>query len=195
MRRYWVSPHKAATFLDEWVVGRTVQKEGGKGQKAGHPIGPPQPALEGQRTIGHKSLTRYVECLVRLWDQQQHSEDNPYPHPRDGPITNVIDTVKRNTLTQRRENFADKLVGTYVDGLTNMDLQQAMGDYGFQRNNPEGLRDRAMVLLSHYGMLRSGNLCSLEMSDCYSEIIEGEGPTPCDGTADKTICTRVQICG
>lgn len=122
---------------------------------------------------------RYIEALVRLWMRQAQSEGNTAAHPREGPVSTIIDTVKRSKAIHDRQNHTDKLVGSYVDGLTSPELIAQMADHGFQRNNPEGLRDRSMILLSHYGMLRSGNLCNLELSDCFASEVMAEGPTTC----------------
>lgn len=42
---------------------------------------------------------------------------------------------------------------------------------------------RAMALMAHYGILRSGdyNLSASELSDYLTEYVAGEGPTPCNG--------------
>lgn len=130
---YFVTPFRAAALLQDEVVGRAVRARGKtKPQAVGNtqaPIEPgvPQPAT---RTIGHKSLMRYVEALVRLWNKQGQSQGNTAPHPREGPVSTIIDTVKRTKAISDRENYADKLVGTYVDGLANPELIARMADHG-----------------------------------------------------------------
>lgn len=139
--------------MHSWVVSRPVRQRGG-GKVANDGREPPPELQPGDRVIGAKSILRYVEALSRLWDRQQRSSPkNEAGHPRDGPITAIIDTAKRSTAQKRRDNYDDKLVGTYVDGLTSPHLLRNMAVHGLLRNTPEGLRDRAMVLLSHYGML------------------------------------------
>lgn len=139
-------------------MGRPVRQRGrGKNTEPG----PPPVSIEGQATIGHKTVARYVEALVIIWDRQQRTEGNNAPHPRDGAVKNIIDNANRTKAKPARGHFADKLVGASVEALTSPELLVRMADYGFERNNSEGLRNRAMMLLSHYGMLRSGNLCAL----------------------------------
>lgn len=55
----------------------------------------------------------------------------------------------------------------------------SIGKYGYERNSSEGLRDGAMYLLSHYGMLRGHNVRDIELPDMWTMELEEEGHSPC----------------
>lgn len=73
------------------------------------------------------------------------------------------------------------LEGTILDGYSKNDELGAILDTGFKRNTPEGLRDRAMAALCHYGLLRGQSARGIQLADMhYTSLDDLEGPTPCD---------------
>lgn len=70
---------------------------------------------------------------------------------------------------------------TFLDGYSTIDEFAAILGEGLTRNNREGLRDRAMAALSHYGVLRGENARGIQLADLqHLPLDEREGPTPCD---------------
>jgi hypothetical protein len=70
---------------------------------------------------------------------------------------------------------------TFLDGYsTDEELASILGE-GFIRNNQEGLRDRTMAALSHYGVLRGESTRGIQLADLqHLPLDDKEGPTPCD---------------
>jgi hypothetical protein len=70
---------------------------------------------------------------------------------------------------------------TFLDGYcTDTELAAILGE-GLRRNNAEGLGDRAMAALSHYGILRGESTRGIQLPDLQQlPLDEHEGPTPCD---------------
>lgn len=70
---------------------------------------------------------------------------------------------------------------TFLDGYcTDAELAAILSE-GLTRNNQEGLRDRAMVALSHYCVLRGETTRGIQLADLqHLPLDEKEGPTPCN---------------
>jgi hypothetical protein len=72
-------------------------------------------------------------------------------------------------------------LGTFLDGYSTNDELGAILDVGITRNTPEGLRDRAMAAMCHYGLIRGQDVRGIELPDVqYFSLGDREGPTPCD---------------
>lgn len=73
------------------------------------------------------------------------------------------------------------MTGTFLDGYhLNEELARLLNN-GLDRNTPEGIRDRAMIAASHYGLLRGQNCRGMQLPDVqYLSLDKREGPTQCD---------------
>jgi hypothetical protein len=73
------------------------------------------------------------------------------------------------------------LSGTFLDGYSKEDDFKEILETAFKRNTPEGLRDRTMVALCHYGLLRGQDARGMQFPDVqYISLEDQEGPTLCD---------------
>lgn len=65
---------------------------------------------EGGRdeTISASTVDQYVAAMVSLWEDQQRAGVNSYPHPRSGPVHELIDTLKRTQVAKDRREYKDR---------------------------------------------------------------------------------------
>jgi hypothetical protein len=68
-----------------------------------------------------------------------------------------------------------------LDGYHTTDQVAKIMNEGLERNSTEGLRDRTMAAVSHYGLLRGEDARGIQLPDIqYLPMEHREGPTPCD---------------
>jgi hypothetical protein len=72
-------------------------------------------------------------------------------------------------------------IGTFLDGYS-LDQQFAkILTEGLDRNSSQGLRDRTMAALSHFGLLRGENTRGIQLPDLqFLSLDDREGPSICD---------------
>ena len=70
---------------------------------------------------------------------------------------------------------------TFLDGYHKTDQVAKILGEGLTRNSVEGLRDRTMPALSHYGLLRGEDVRGIQLPDVqHLPMDHREGPTQCD---------------
>lgn len=70
---------------------------------------------------------------------------------------------------------------TFLDGYHKTDQVAKILGEGLTRNSVEGLRDRTMAALSHYGLLRGEDVRGIQLPDVqHLPMDHREGPTQCD---------------
>lgn len=73
------------------------------------------------------------------------------------------------------------LIDSFLDGYHTTEQFTSLLREGLDRNSPEGLRDRLMAALSHYGILRGEDARGIQLPDIqHLPMDHREGPTICD---------------
>ncbi|KAF1327260.1 hypothetical protein FI667_g7764, partial [Globisporangium splendens] len=125
---------KLVDFLDNFVVPR-----GNKRFKQAD--GTPQ-------ALGFESIDAYVKAIVDLYQQQKSLGMNEESHPRGMALRALVDLLKRSEVTRKREAYADRGVGTVLDGY-NVEDMKALSSFWLSQQSGVALRDRVDFLLGH----------------------------------------------
>lgn len=72
-------------------------------------------------------------------------------------------------------------VDSFLDGYHKVEQLSSILNAGLVKNTPQGLRDRTMAALSHYGLLRGEDARGIQLPDVqHLPMDHREGPTACD---------------
>ena len=122
------------------------------------------------------------------------NDNNPRSHIS---VRELIQTCKLQTAAYKKSHLNDRIegnplfvttynlsslsvLGTFLDGYCTQEEWSTICREGLQRNSVEGLRDRTMAMVSHYGLLRGENVRGMQLPDVHSLTLENEGPTRCE---------------
>ena len=62
------------------------------------------------------SFGQYVKAVVDLYQLQKQLSSNPHSHPRGDSVRSYLDSIRTKKDTAQRRLYADRGVGTMVDG-------------------------------------------------------------------------------
>ena len=99
-------------------------------------------------------------------------------HPRIQAVKNLLKNARKKETRKRHDNFEDRGAGTMFDGYSTIAELIQLTDYFLRQDSTEHYRNAAMLLTSHYTLMRGENVRELEMADVQTLPLEGEGPTP-----------------
>ena len=116
-----------------------------------------------------------MSALTDLWAHQTKIGANNSPHPRQC-LKDLIDVVEKEENERARDNFDDRGENTLADGYTSDAQIAAVVNYFWTRNAYHGLQFRGALafLLSHYFLLRSESIRSMELTDLYTVNLDNE---------------------
>ncbi|KAG2214162.1 hypothetical protein INT45_014126 [Circinella minor] len=113
--------------------------------------------VTGKR-VRYSTVEAYAAAIVDLWAEQCLTDNSFRPSPRGKRVKALLDWLHREDEKIAHANFDDR----------------------FWSNGTElGLRDGALFLLQHYGLLRSESIRKMEFADLQSLHLEDEGPSQC----------------
>lgn len=73
------------------------------------------------------------------------------------------------------------VIDSFLDGYHKVEQLASILNAGLSKNSAEGLRDRTMAALSHYGLLRGEDARGIRLPDVQHLPMDmREGPTECD---------------
>ncbi|GHJ85856.1 hypothetical protein NliqN6_2258 [Naganishia liquefaciens] len=180
-RRALEDMKRVAVFLKGCVVGRAHKPKGKQGGKKKSDASALIEEAAG-KTVGAAVLNQYLSALCRLHKNQQAAPNGQLPSPRVHPaVINLAKTERLEIAVRTKSHMNDRTENTFLDGYsTNGELAAILGE-GLLRNNREGLRDRAIAALSHYGVLRGESAGGIQLADLqHLPLDEREGATLCD---------------
>jgi hypothetical protein len=131
------------------------------------------------QTISDRTVCAYVAAVVDLYRQQVANGVNNHPHPRDSDIKAMLETLRINSYKHKRNQNIDRGIGTMLDGYVSLEQFKGISKHFFNKNGGVDVRNRAMFLVSHFGLMRGDNIRKLELADMFSINFENEGVTPC----------------
>lgn len=67
-----------------------------------------------------------------------------------------------------KETYQDRGIDTYLEGISDVQQIKNLANDGLARDTFEGVRDRLMVLVSHFGLLCGESARGLEFADLHS---------------------------
>jgi len=167
---YTVTPERVAAFMQECVVGRVKLRRGKKKQPGTSEEAAETVMAEVVETVGKSTIEMYASALCDRWLDQSRRGVNGHANPRTGALADILETARRTTQQKNREEFKDRgrgkyfslnvaystlnvLTDTHLDGYHKATELACISMDGLERNSPEGLRDSALCLMLHHGML------------------------------------------
>ncbi|KAF1328728.1 Short-chain dehydrogenase, partial [Globisporangium splendens] len=155
---------KLVDFLDNFVIPR-----GNK--RAKQADGSPQ-------ALGFESIDAYVKAIVDLYQQQKSLGMNKESHPRGVALRALVDLLKRSEVTRKREAYADRGLGTVLDGY-NVEDMKALSSFWLSQQSGVALRDRVDFLLGHALLARGESRRLIQFPDLLTLSLSDEGPQHC----------------
>ncbi|KAG1436049.1 hypothetical protein G6F56_013726 [Rhizopus delemar] len=116
--------------------------------------------------------------MTDLYQSQVALRLNNNPHPRGNAIRALIDTLSRDEIKRKKEQFEDRGKHTISDGYTKDELIM-VSRYFLQTNALEDLRNRFDFLLGHSMLARGESKRKMQLPDLFLVELLNEGPTPC----------------
>ncbi|KAF1315209.1 Short-chain dehydrogenase, partial [Globisporangium splendens] len=155
---------KLVDFLDNFVIPR-----GSKRSKQAD--GTPQ-------ALGFESIDAYVKAIVDLYQQQKSLGMNKESHPRGAALRALVDLLKRSEVTRKREAYADRGLGTVLDGY-NVEDMKALSSFWLSQQSGAALRDRVDFLLGHALLARGESGRYIQFPGLLTLSLSDEGPQHC----------------
>ncbi|KAG1471083.1 hypothetical protein G6F56_002323 [Rhizopus delemar] len=107
--------------------------------------------------------------MTDLYQSQVALRLNNNPHPRGNAIRALIDTLSRDEIKRKKEQFEDRGKHTISDGYTKDELIM-VSRYFLQTNALEDLRNRFDFLLGHSMLARGENLINFGSAEHHMFI-------------------------
>ncbi|KAJ9107268.1 hypothetical protein QFC21_000715 [Naganishia friedmannii] len=182
-KRTLVTGKRVAASSQERVLGRPHKVQGKgreQGAEKGKKVAPanessPSEAVTGkvEPTVGWKTLEQYFCALCYMQKQQMNKTGKVIHSPRRFP--SIIEMM--STLISKKRGKEEDCLADRCKGGTAREILQAE----LNKNSMEGLRDRTMAALSHYGLLPGEDARSIQLPDVQHLPMDyREGPTQCD---------------
>ncbi|GHJ89143.1 hypothetical protein NliqN6_5545, partial [Naganishia liquefaciens] len=172
INRTLVTGARVAKFLKTCVVGRTYKQRGRVGGKGkGKTVAPSADTPAAEEVTGELPTKQQMATTGRVINS-----------PRRFPaVIELMTTLKRQEAERKKSSFVDRCKDSFLDGYHKTTQVADIMNEGLKRNTAEGLRDRTMNALSHYGLLRGEDARGIQLPDVQHLPLEHrEGPTPCD---------------
>ncbi|KAG2217651.1 hypothetical protein INT45_000781 [Circinella minor] len=184
--RYQVDGDKLHFFLEESVSNTGIKKVIGRKRR---PTNPKRRIIDDDSTtveeeveayvISFSSIEQYVSAVVLLFhDQCRLNLNVPTNHPRIPDVKTLLKNERKKETRRRKENYADRVAGSILNGYSTTDELTKVVDYFLTKDRPEHYRNAVMFLASHFGLMRGGNVCEIELADVHYIPLQGEGPNP-----------------
>ena len=127
-----------------------------------------QPAV---KTVSFGTIDAYVNAISRLWKHQKSVHNSGHSDPRDEHVKQLLNNQRLLENERRESNMEDPAAGTMADGYhTFQELSKITKELLFKgnRKNKDGLRDRAIHLMLHHGMMRFDNVEKLRLGHLFA---------------------------
>ncbi|KAG2224285.1 hypothetical protein INT45_012853 [Circinella minor] len=176
--RYQVDGDKLHFFLEESVIGRKHRPTNPKRRIIDDDSTTVEEEVEAY-VIGFSSIEQYVSAVVLLFhDQCRLNLNVPTNHPRIPDVKTLLKNERKKETRRRKENYADRVAGSILDGYSTTDELAKVVDYFLTKDRPEHYRNAVMFLASHFGLMHGGNVREIELADVHYIPLQGEGPNP-----------------
>jgi hypothetical protein len=177
LTRHIVTEDKLLVYLHTQVNGRIKKRK--RGDAVGSTVGNSNKNGSWFHTcVGIQTFKNAVSAVVDLWTKQRNLRINDHKSPRGPLVKKYLEHIKKREFQKSRDEFKDRGVGTLADGYSTHEefsrLACSFFDESYQAD--VGLRFRAMLLMSHYGLLRGQNARDMEFADLQLHDIPNPGP-------------------
>jgi hypothetical protein len=160
---YAVTEAKLHFFLVEEVIGRKRKN----GKNAGKDI------------VGHQTVLSYVSAITDLYTQQKMANVNSNSTPRGPSVKALLKTTALKKEEVRKINHEDRGKGTLLDVIASTSDLKRISAYYFKKDGRCDIRNLAMFLLCHFGLMRGQDARSLELADLFCLIQPTEYEQDC----------------
>ncbi|KAG1445643.1 hypothetical protein G6F56_009842 [Rhizopus delemar] len=116
--------------------------------------------------------------MTDLYQSQVALRLNNNPHSRGNAIRVLIDTLSRDEIKRKKEQFEDRGKPIISDCYTKDELIM-VSRYFLQTNALEDLRNRFDFLIGHSMLARGESKRQTQLPDLFLVELLNEGPTPC----------------
>ncbi|CEI94485.1 hypothetical protein RMCBS344292_08695 [Rhizopus microsporus] len=129
--------------------------------------------------LGRESVLAYVKAIADMYSKQKTLGLNPHG-PARGPLVRAfLDTIEKEKVKSKRQNFEDRGKNTLNDGYTKQELEKVSDYFLTKKNDPLGRRDRFCFLISHAMLCRSQTAVGMQFADLFSLVLENQGVSEC----------------
>ncbi|CAO3692404.1 unnamed protein product [Rhizopus microsporus] len=160
-----VTDQKLGYFLPEYVMnrGRKLRRS-----PNGTPI-----------ALGRESVLAYVKAIADIYSKQKALGLNPHGPARGPLVRTFLDTLEKEKVKSKRQNFEDRGKNTLNDGYTKQELEKVSDYFLTEKNGHLGCRDRFCFLVSHAMLCRSQTALGMQFADLFSLVLESQGVSEC----------------
>ncbi|KAF1330533.1 Short-chain dehydrogenase, partial [Globisporangium splendens] len=130
------------------------------------------------QALGFESIDAYVKAIVDMYQQQKSLGMNKELHPRGVALRALVDLLKRSEVTRKREAYADRGLGTVLNGY-NVEDMKALSSFWLSQQSGVALRDRVDFLLGHALLAQGESRRFIQFPDLLTLSLSDEGPQHC----------------
>lgn len=162
---YTINEEKLLVYLWEEVIGRTNSVTSTASRKV---------------TVGISTVLNAITAVKDIWRKQVADNMNSYPDPRGDRVKALVKYVRECEHIRNVTQHADRARGTQSDGYTSIQEMALISDSFLAKDSSSvALRNRAMFLIQHYGVLRGQTARQFEFADLQHRKFNVNFPTEC----------------
>ena len=152
---------KAILFLSSEVIRRPLR---------GH-------SKSKRKSLKYDSVrTKYLAAIIYMYEEQRSSGFNHHPHPTQAALKTLLESLKREQASARREAFEDCALGSLLDSYDMEGMRKVVTTMWSQTFTPEQyLRTTVNFLVSHMLLLRGESMRNAELPDLFVIDFDNEG--------------------
>ena len=129
--------------------------------------------------LGRESVLAYVKAIADIYSKQKALGLNPHGPARGPLVRTFLDTLEKEKVKSKRQNFEDRGKNTLNDGYTKQELEKVSDYFLTEKNDHLGCRDRLCFLISHAMLCRSQTALGMQFADLFLLVLESQGVSEC----------------
>ena len=98
---------------------------------------------------------------------------------QEDPVRTFLDTLEKEKVKSKRQNFEDRGKNTLNDGYTKQELEKVSDYFLTEKNGHLGCRDRFCFLVSHAMLCRSQTALGMQFTYLFSLVLENQRVSKC----------------
>ncbi|CEG83887.1 hypothetical protein RMATCC62417_17753 [Rhizopus microsporus] len=121
--------------------------------------------------LSRESVLAYVKAIAGMYSKQKPLGLNPHDPAREPLVRTFLDTLEKEKVKNKRQNFEGRGKNTLNDGYTKQEMEKDSGYFLTEKNDPLGCKDRLCFLISHAMLCCSQTALGMQFADLFSLVL------------------------
>ncbi|KAE8213934.1 hypothetical protein CF319_g9129, partial [Tilletia indica] len=172
------SRKKARPSKDQAIPSKQSKKKGK--QKSAEDEQEDKDSEEANATLSAATIETYVSAVIDLYRQQVSLGTNLHANPRGKALKSFLQSLQRDEVKRKRENYEDRHAGTIQDGYSHEIFTRINGYYLAKTTTADNAsRDRLDHVFGHAILSRGETMRGAQLADLFALPLPNEGTQSC----------------